>query len=206
MTIALCFHCGKTKFGALCPCGECGGGASGNLNLDILFSDHRMPVASLEKFGSVIQRIEEVEQDPMVRFWAFIKYVSDHPTDLLKAEPPAEIAEQVRRALAAAQAPTIEVEVIGGGVSNGPPADEIDVPPRMLAAYLAVHPCEVIHTVQIRRRDGTVVVGALVVKVVGEPPQLIMDPSLELTTDDIGAIRKKPGWLLGWLFRPKWFE
>jgi hypothetical protein len=82
MTTALCFNCGETKFGAWCPCGKCGVDTCGNRELDILFSDHRMTVTTLEKFGGLIRQLARVTSDPGVRFWAFISYVSQHPSEL----------------------------------------------------------------------------------------------------------------------------
>ena len=39
MTQALCLHCGEIKFGALCPCPQCQADSTGNVDLDIAFSD-----------------------------------------------------------------------------------------------------------------------------------------------------------------------
>jgi hypothetical protein len=55
MTDALCFNCVAIKFGALCPCFECGAPASGQMNLDIAFSDHHFSRHTLEEFGEVIK-------------------------------------------------------------------------------------------------------------------------------------------------------
>jgi len=39
MSLALCFNCGNVKFGALCECDKCGIASTGDMDLDILFSD-----------------------------------------------------------------------------------------------------------------------------------------------------------------------
>lgn len=92
MTTALCFHCGSTKFGALCPCPECHQGPTGNIQLDITFSDHHYSVATLESFGSVIRAIARQTGDQELRFWCFLRYVTDHHPDILqvKLEPELE--------------------------------------------------------------------------------------------------------------------
>ena len=80
MTWALCFNCGSTKFGALLPCPECQAASTGDISLDIAFSDHHMAVESLEEFGAVVRAIRQVCEDDQLRFWSFIYYVSTrHP-------------------------------------------------------------------------------------------------------------------------------
>ena len=84
MTTALRLYCGKTKFGAFNPCPSCDAPATGDHNLDIAFSDHRVPVADLEQLGKVIRAINAVTENQDVRFWSFISYISrnhDEPFD-----------------------------------------------------------------------------------------------------------------------------
>jgi hypothetical protein len=109
MTWALCFHCGATKFGAICPCPECQVGSTGNMNLDISFSDHRMSKDSLADFGRVIRSIREVCPDDAERFWAFIHYVSTRHPDILHVELSAEKSQQLESTLARAQPPDVTV-------------------------------------------------------------------------------------------------
>src|ERR1043166_2953476 len=71
MTMALCLSCGSTKLGAFNPCSNCRAGPSGDKDLDILFSDHRMSARTIEQFGQVIRAIQGATADPEVRFWVF---------------------------------------------------------------------------------------------------------------------------------------
>ncbi len=57
MTWALCFNCDKVKFGAICPCLKCEVKSTGDINLDIAFSDHNMTKETLEDFGKVVGTI-----------------------------------------------------------------------------------------------------------------------------------------------------
>ena len=53
MTAAICFHCGKTKFGALTTCGVCGSTPSeeDDIALSMALSDHYHTVEHLEVLG-----------------------------------------------------------------------------------------------------------------------------------------------------------
>lgn len=84
MTWALCFKCGATKFGALCPCPDCESGSSGNIDLDIAFSDHWFSSETLQAFGEVIRAIARVCDDEEVRFQAFLHHVSTHHPQILR--------------------------------------------------------------------------------------------------------------------------
>ena len=83
MTYALCFNCGDTKFGTLNPCPSCSAPATGDINLDIAFSDHHISKDSLEKLGAVVAAIKTQSDDQELCFWTFIHYVSvNHPSVL----------------------------------------------------------------------------------------------------------------------------
>ena len=86
MTYALCFSCGNTKFGALVPCRECGAPASGNVDMDIAFSDHVIKLPTIEAFGAVLKALRGVCDDEDLRSWAFIRYLSVHHPDILRVE------------------------------------------------------------------------------------------------------------------------
>jgi len=88
MTYALCFSCGKTKFGALVPCHECGGRASRDPDLDIAFSDHVLSTESIEAFGNVIKAIRKESEDLERNFWTFIRYVSLKHPGVLRVQLP----------------------------------------------------------------------------------------------------------------------
>lgn len=110
MTMALCFNCGRTKFGAICPCPECSIASTGDMNLDITFSDHRMSVATIGAFGEVVRAIRRVCVDDQLRFWSFIRYVSVHHSDILSVEQPPEQLAACDAVLARAQPPQVAVE------------------------------------------------------------------------------------------------
>ena len=110
MTWALCFKCGSTKFGALCPCPACQSGASGNINLDIAFSDHWMSQHTLEAFGAVIRAINEVCYDDEVRFQAFLHYVTLHHHTILRIDLEPERQSACEEILSRADPPVVTVE------------------------------------------------------------------------------------------------
>jgi hypothetical protein len=110
MTWALCFHCGATKFGAICPCPECQVSSTGDMNLDIAFSDHHLSNATLEAFGEVVRSIHSVCDDDALRFWCFIEYVSNHHPDILHVSLPEEQQRQCEEILARANPPPVVVE------------------------------------------------------------------------------------------------
>ena len=110
MTWALCFNCGATKFGALCPCPECAFASTGDMNLDIAFSDHRLSESTLKAFGTVVASIRRVCDDDQLRFWSFIHYVSTRHPALLGVNLPAEQRERCEAVVARANPPPITVE------------------------------------------------------------------------------------------------
>ena len=113
MTMALCFNCGHTKFGAICPCPECSVPSTGDMNLDIAFSDHRMSVATLGAFGEVVRAIRQVCDDDQLRFWSFIRYVSVYHPDVLGINQPPEQQAECDAVLARAHPPPVAVEESG---------------------------------------------------------------------------------------------
>jgi len=204
MTTALCFNCGETKFGAWCPCGNCGVESSGDRNLDILFSDHQMTVATLNRFGGIIKQLAQQCDDPQVRFWAFISYLSSHPAKLLTATPPSEIADQVAKVLTAAKLPIVEADLKSPDEDTGPPQKTIPIPEPLLRAFLTRNQFDWIQAVQVRRRDGVVFNGVLID--LDGAPQFMLREDIELLPQEITAIRVAPGCLIGWFIRPKWVE
>ena len=111
MTWALCFQCGATKFGAICPCPECQVASTGDMNLDIAFSDHNMSKRTLEQFGQVVKAIHRVCDDDQLCFWTFIHYVSTHHSDILGVDMPPERVFRCASILERAQPPPVVVEV-----------------------------------------------------------------------------------------------
>lgn len=108
--MALCFSCGHTKFGAICPCPECNVTSTGDMNLDIAFSDHRMSVATLGAFGDVVRAIRRVCDDDQLRFWSFIRYVSVNHPDVLGVNQSPEQQSACDAVLARAHPPPVSVE------------------------------------------------------------------------------------------------
>lgn len=113
MTMALCFNCGRTKFGAICPCPECSVASTGDMGLDITFSDHHMSVGTIEAFGEVVRAIRRVCDDDQLRFWSFIRYVSVHRSDILGVQQPPEQQAACDAVLTRAQPPPVAVEKSG---------------------------------------------------------------------------------------------
>jgi hypothetical protein len=109
MTRALCFNCGDIKFGAICPCPKCGVGSSGDVNLDIAFSDHRISKTSLEQLGKVIGYIRERTADDELRFWAFIRYVAIHHTSVLDVTLEPELESRCDELLARGSLPDVRI-------------------------------------------------------------------------------------------------
>jgi len=109
MTMALCFTCGHVKFGAIVACPECRINSTGDMGLDILFSDHHMAESTLAQFGQIVKLINRNTEDPQVRFWTFMHYVTLNHSDLLSAGLPEEIAEQVKSVYASLEFPPVEI-------------------------------------------------------------------------------------------------
>jgi hypothetical protein len=107
MTMALCLYCGEIKFGALCECTNCKAGATGNQQLDIAFTDWFHEVETLEALGGIIKEIEVHSQDPNVRFWAFIHYVSENHPSILSVELKPEIRSAVKDVLKECTMPVV---------------------------------------------------------------------------------------------------
>jgi hypothetical protein len=110
MTMALCFNCGHTKFGAICPCPECEVASTGDMQLDILFSDHNLSEKTLGEFGQVVRAIHTVCDNKELCFWAFIRFVSVQHANILSARLKAEIAMACDEILARANPPPVTVE------------------------------------------------------------------------------------------------
>lgn len=110
MTWALCFNCGATKFGAICPCPECESASTGDMNLDIAFSDHRLSEDTLKAFGAVVASIRRVCDDDQLRFWSFIHYVSTRHPEILGVNMPAEQRDRCEAVVARVNPPPVTVE------------------------------------------------------------------------------------------------
>jgi len=110
MTWALCFNCGATKFGAICPCPECQRASTGDMGLDIAFSDHHWSEATLKAFGEVVRSLRRVGADDELRFWSFVRYVSVNHPEILTVDLPPERQHACDMLLARADPPPVVLE------------------------------------------------------------------------------------------------
>jgi hypothetical protein len=94
MTWALCFNCGEVKFGAICPCPKCDVQSTGDMNLDIAFSDHNMTKETLEDFGKVVSAIHSKSDDAELCFWTFIRYISLNHSSILGVDLKSDLAQK----------------------------------------------------------------------------------------------------------------
>ena len=84
----------------------------GDQQLDIAFTDHFLSSQTLEAFGSFVEQVAAATSDPRVRFWSFIRFVSDQHSDILTAEVPEDWREQVEEVLSSLDLPKIVVEQV----------------------------------------------------------------------------------------------
>ncbi len=66
-------------------------------------------MSTLEQFGAVIQAIARVEADPGVRFWTFLKYVTNHHPEILQVTLQPELDAKATEILQQLQMPPITV-------------------------------------------------------------------------------------------------
>lgn len=99
MTWAMCLNCGDIKGGALVPCSKCDAPATGNLALDIAFSDHRIPRDKLLELGSVVSEIHRICEDRSLCLWTFLQYVTLHHPSILEIDLKAEAKDAVEQVL-----------------------------------------------------------------------------------------------------------
>jgi len=162
-----------------------------------------MTVESLERLGSVIQAIRQHTAEESVVFWTFISYMSAHPSDLLQAEPPEELAASVAKLQESIELPIVDLE-LKEMEDRGPPMNTVDTPPRLFKAYTSKYEFVAIASVQVRDQMGTVAKAILMEG--DEGPILAIPQDSDIMTDKLTAIRKTPGCLTGWLLRPPWLS
>jgi len=100
MTWAMCLNCGDIKCGALIPCSTCDAPATGNIALDIAFSDHRIPRDKLLELGAVVGEIHRICEDRSLCLWTFLQYVSLHHPAILAIDLKDEAKDAVTNVLA----------------------------------------------------------------------------------------------------------
>jgi hypothetical protein len=107
MTWAMCLKCGDIKIGALVPCSKCEAPATGNIGLDILFSDHRIPREKLLELGSVVSEIHRICEDESLCLWTFLQYVTLHHPTILEIDLKEEAKDAVAGVLSRLNIPPL---------------------------------------------------------------------------------------------------
>jgi len=109
MSLALCFNCGNVKVGALCECDKCGIESTGNVDLDILFSNWKFSEDVLSKFGNVVVQIQQNTNDKSIAFWTFLKFISNEYPEILSIDVDEEILNEVEQLLEQLQIKRFEI-------------------------------------------------------------------------------------------------
>jgi hypothetical protein len=109
MTWAMCLKCGDIKGGVFVPCSKCETPATGNLALDIAFSDHRIPREKLLELGSIVSEIHRICHDESICLWTFLQYVTLHHPSILEVDLKAEDKDAVERVLSRLNIPQLSV-------------------------------------------------------------------------------------------------
>jgi len=109
MTDALCLNCGEIKFGAICPCPKCQSGSTGDMNLDIAFSDHRFARQTLEELGAVIATIHTSSDDDQLCLWSFINYISTNHPEILRVKLEPDAKKKCERLLESLDLPSVTI-------------------------------------------------------------------------------------------------
>jgi hypothetical protein len=61
----------------------------------------------LKEFGDVIRAIHKCSSDPATRFWAFLHFISDHHSDILRVELDPAMKVKVMEALRGVTLPSV---------------------------------------------------------------------------------------------------
>ncbi len=110
MTWALCLNCGEVKFGAICPCPKCELASTGNMQLDIAFSDHHVSLESLRELGAVITAIHDQSSDSNLCFWTFIHYIAVYHPSILDVELKPEMKTRCEDLLRLVALPDVTIQ------------------------------------------------------------------------------------------------
>ena len=110
MTIALCFKCGDKKFGALLECQKCSADPTGNVSLDILFTDRNFSDQTLSEFRNVIKAIALASDNDALSFSAFLLYISNNHNDRLQVNYDDQKTTLCKALLEKAKVPLITIE------------------------------------------------------------------------------------------------
>ncbi len=108
MTQALCLSCGEIKFGAFCPCPTCETASTGDIQVDILFSDHVFHEKTLEDLGLLFKAIlARAKGDQQLCFSAFIQRVQDGGPRLFATNLPPDARARVEGVLQESALPSV---------------------------------------------------------------------------------------------------
>ncbi len=111
MTTALCLSCGDLKFGAFCECSNCGFTSSGNMQVDMTFSDHNYDPQTLSAFGKVIKAIAKETTRAELRYLAFLLYITKYFPEILEVKPPANLMEELEALIESMVFPAITLKI-----------------------------------------------------------------------------------------------
>lgn len=158
MTIALCLHCGSTKFGAFVPCRECDYPRTGIDQVDVAFTDHFVHPSTLEELGAVIRAIAAVEQRGEQRTSAFLAYVSRNHPVILRVTMPEDVSAECDAVLARAALPTVTYRPGHRITHPPPPRYDIRLPGELTTNFLGDKATHVISrlAVDVKLNDGTI--------------------------------------------------
>src|SRR5262249_59999101 len=84
--------------------------STGNVHLDMAFSDHRLSEETLRAFGEVVRSIHRACDDRELCFWSFIYYVCTHHPDIVEIDLSEEQKALFAAVLASAHPPRVKVE------------------------------------------------------------------------------------------------
>lgn len=203
MTFALCFSCGNTKFGAVCPCEKCGVASTGDAGLDIAFSDHHISSKTIGQFGDVIQSIQTMDEDPMVRFWVFMRFITEYHGDILSAQPPDDFADRVDAVYSKASFPTITVEPGITRPSESGPETTIAIPVALVDAYEEQYELfGGLASVEVKLLDGTIHRHVILAKTGAGRDLILGGDHPNLSASDIDGLRATRGCFLSFRRRP----
>lgn len=167
MTLAICLSCGERRFGALVPCRSCGQSSTGDVDLDVMFSEHRMSPKTLDGFSTVVALIKEESPNAEVGLWSFLKHVSDTYPDVLTIDVPAGLTTEVSATLERVPFPGVTVELREIRY-DGPAKTKAPSPKRAFAKLLIAIVVAVVFLIMVRANSnsdagGVVRLGALIV-------------------------------------------
>jgi hypothetical protein len=114
MTSALCTRCGAIKFGAYCPCRDCGAPADPDKDLSIALSDHRLSVGALERIGEVVRAIAAASPDGDLRRAALLQMFRERFPPSYHREVAPSLVEPARAILATIALPTVNIQLSAG--------------------------------------------------------------------------------------------